>query len=128
MNFDQWWGKVGKWQSVPQNVRHTDRIELAAKRSWEAATKQAKRHTAIFAAAVLCALVLLIASQSVAILEHTARLDVLEAPPEIIYPGIAHDPTAPETPFIFARHKTSLKYKTRAIYAAHYNDAMGIRY
>lgn len=64
--------------------------------------------------------VLFEAFQSVAIVEHRARLDILEEEePEITYPDIAIDLTVPESPRIFIKHKTSLKYKTRWIYAAH---------
>ena len=70
----------------------------------------------------LTILVLFEAFQSVAIVEHTARLDILEAPPEIVYPNIAIDMTVPQAPLAIRKHKTSLKHRTKAILEAH-NDS-----
>lgn len=117
MKFDEWWTRHGKWQPIPEGGKY----EIMAKLSWDVVTARNKRAqvSRFFLAVFLGILVLCQAFQNVAFLDLAARLDVLEAPPEIVHPYIAIDPLAAESPMIYARHKVSLKYKTRAIYAAH---------
>lgn len=120
MNFKEWWAKHGQGQVDPNNNGGEDRIKKVAKQAWSTATRCAGISRAALAV-LLCGLVLLAASHSVAIMEHTARLEVLEEAPETVHPDIAIDTTVPHSPLAIVRHKASLKYKTKSILEVH-ND------